>query len=1191
MSDANEATSRDLSIVDAFLLYNEKEENIEPIAAALEERGLSLHFFRRDIDVGDEFGEIEAKRLRSARSVVVLLGDSGWGPTQFRLAREARSLEKPLLPVLIGNPPESDLDELDGLFRKHLYADLRELSSAGLDSIVSAVDRQPKSASAPRFDQLIGILIDGSDASRSALLDRLIEGDFGNGASLAIRLRHLIRNEFSRAKEAETSKALRESKRIASIRSWLLSTLIWLDADDPDTRALVLEHLDPGREFESNIRFWLLASLKQRRADYLSEAVGFAIGDPAPEVADLARAIADPQNKALIRQLQGDLQSTDFQRAWHVLRVLRVVAIPALAPTVRDQLERDPEEGPLPYDALFALANPEMAAAARSLLLERPGIERLVAIVLDQSSDANDIAVRSFARFLTVFDRDEVRRALEAAATDEESGRLARLILLYMREADRQDSGDEVFVPGHASDTIDVSKDDIGIAQDVETLAAVMMAREVTPPMAIGLFGAWGSGKSFFMRSIREAAGRIEERAKQTEKERPIDAPKGRFCSNIVQIDFNAWHYSDANLWASLVSHILDNLSAHVSPGASPAQQQLHLQAQLESTQADIASAEADHERAQRTLADAQVALERLRVERERKEVRLRDLRASDLARLLGEDATLKGELVDALDRVGAPAAVESIQDLNRIVEESYSTGGRAAALVTSLVKGQSRQSVAVCLALLLAAPLVIWLALSWVGSDAIALLSAASAELVLLLGSAAAFVRSALARAKAGLASLSEAKNKVDLMLAAKRAEPSAEEDALEHDIARARAGEQEAGQRLAVASALAVDIEARVAALKESQSLGYFLAERSRSDDYRRHLGLISVIRKDFETLVGRLQSPPTEDQKPVDRIILYIDDLDRCSSTMVVDVLQAVHLLLAYPLFVVVVSVDPRWLLRSLESRYRHFKRGEQGGDDWAATPQDYLEKIFQIPFSVRPMGDRGFSRLIGRLFGQTRVATDRSDSAQTEDGEAGANSFSVTKESEELVEATQTRNADPGGTPESSVTQSGESTSPEERRPGDVQILEEALSIQEVESAFASRLHSFIPTPRAAKRFANIYRILKARVSRDQLGRHEGTIELPGDFRLPMLLLALLVGHPDEAARLFPRFLARARAGQHDFWNIEDEEDDAPALKSIRTDVSNIASDSTFPNGPRLVRKWLPRVARFSFGTARLVTEDE
>lgn len=66
----------------------------------------------------------------------------------------------------------------------------------------------------------------------------------------------------------------------------------------------------------------------------------------------------------------------------------------------------------------------------------------------------------------------------------------------------------------------------------------------------------------------------------------------------------------------------------------------------------------------------------------------------------------------------------------------------------------------------------------------------------------------------------------------------------------------------------------------------------------------------------LFSQLMDPAN---RKIERIVLYIDDLDRCPAAKVVDVLQAVHLLLAYPLFVVVVGVDSRWLLQSLSAHY--------------------------------------------------------------------------------------------------------------------------------------------------------------------------------------------------------------------------------------------------------------------------------
>ncbi len=72
-----------------------------------------------------------------------------------------------------------------------------------------------------------------------------------------------------------------------------------------------------------------------------------------------------------------------------------------------------------------------------------------------------------------------------------------------------------------------------------------------------------------------------------------------------------------------------------------------------------------------------------------------------------------------------------------------------------------------------------------------------------------------------------------------------------------------------------------------------------------------------------------------------------------------LRAVHLLLALPLFVVIVAVDPRWLRRALEQHHTAlFQAGEQG-QEWQALPVDYLDKIFQVPYALRPIGERADS----------------------------------------------------------------------------------------------------------------------------------------------------------------------------------------------------------------------------------------
>ena len=114
------------------------------------------------------------------------------------------------------------------------------------------------------------------------------------------------------------------------------------------------------------------------------------------------------------------------------------------------------------------------------------------------------------------------------------------------------------------------------------------------------------------------------------------------------------------------------------------------------------------------------------------------------------------------------------------------------------------------------------------------------------------------------------------------------------------------------------------------------------------------------------------PNDEPPHVERIVLYVDDLDRCPANQVVEVLQAVHLMLSFKLFVVVVGVDSRWLLHSLEEYYaaqlstpRHGATPGSKDTTLANTPHNYLEKIFQIPFTMSPMKKAGFGSLIDSL----------------------------------------------------------------------------------------------------------------------------------------------------------------------------------------------------------------------------------
>jgi KAP family P-loop domain len=74
---------------------------------------------------------------------------------------------------------------------------------------------------------------------------------------------------------------------------------------------------------------------------------------------------------------------------------------------------------------------------------------------------------------------------------------------------------------------------------------------------------------------------------------------------------------------------------------------------------------------------------------------------------------------------------------------------------------------------------------------------------------------------------------------------------------------------------------------------------------------------------------------------RLVVYIDDLDRCSENKIMELLQAINLILADCEFFVFVGMDTEMIYRAIKSNYKEFT------DRFA---DNYLSKIIQISFHL-------------------------------------------------------------------------------------------------------------------------------------------------------------------------------------------------------------------------------------------------
>jgi hypothetical protein len=692
-------------------------------------------------------------------------------------------------------------------------------------------------------------------------------------------------------------------------------------------------------------------------------------------------------------------------------------------------------------------------------------------------------------------------------------------------------------------------EDLLGIDRSVDALALLMASTRTVTPLAIGVFGPWGSGKSFFMRhlqkrivGLRDAeqhriSAWIEKRGSGTAE--PEDAPL--YFGEVAQVEFNAWHYNESNLVASLVEHLFRNLrilpndsdDALDSRRANMLMQLKVLNSDLTSVESTIQSAKQNVESAKASAVQAtnEVAVakravdqraEQIKTENEELKVELGKLDAAlRAARLEPGDVDPKAIIAVALGPLGplfqsvrntANQARNQLFDWREFFNRVFSLKG----LVV----------IALCLLLPLVLTLKHVLEAQW------SAFMASVGVIVTWLGSALDVFRRSRQQFEAKLAELDQEQRRHEQEVEEKIRQQqenlteSAQKQiaALSADlVTRRRNFEQREASMNQAAQTLADNarkhdeqLAARVEAEKKVQAaeaelerlssallLEEFITERASTDEYRKQLGFLALVRRDIERLSKLIDDANKKwlavgntEQKPlINRIVLYIDDLDRCKESTVLAVLEAVHLLLAFPLFVCAVAVDPRWVEKCLrEARKQLFidENAETGQAPTGATATvgDYLEKIFQIPIWMSPIESQTRATLVNSLLGPTAapkpiVVGNGADHTQVthagSTAEAGAFHTLVAKVRE---------------------------------KPDPLQIFpEEAKFVDDIAELLSDR-------PRALKRFVNTYRLLKASLP-DVERTTFVTAEPSSPHRVCLIQLAFFTSHPRLASDLVAR----------------------------------------------------------------------
>jgi hypothetical protein len=432
-------------------------------------------------------------------------------------------------------------------------------------------------------------------------------------------------------------------------------------------------------------------------------------------------------------------------------------------------------------------------------------------------------------------------------------------------------------------------------------------------------------------------------------------------------------------------------------------------------------------------------------------------------------------------------------------------------------------------------------------------------------------WARRHLSEGTRAFATLGSIRGRVEALQAQKLATRDAELVTAQRATAEAEA---EAARRRADAEAARVAVERakeEVKAATAPERLKQFVAQRLAEGDYQRHLGLVHTIRSDLERLEKILRDVPPRStdngaEPPVQRVVLYIDDLDRCPPARVVEVLEAVHLLLAFELFVVVVGVDIRWVAQALRRRYP-MQLGDRPG---IASPIDYLEKVFQIPFWLPAMDP-----VAGRRLLEAAIVMEATGPAPQHPAPAVPNETAVTEAlpgPADLggADATPAKPIEPAPVPQ----------------PADARAVAEALVLgQHERERLVSMAAAVGVSPRRAKRFANLYLLLKASLS---AGERRGFVfdeGKGGSFEGALLLLAAATGAP-RATRALITLLAEEPGSdpatylQTRFAQVAPsvQAEERRAFDAVQTMALGARDNAALI---RHLRLWAPGVTRFVF----------
>lgn len=135
-------------------------------------------------------------------------------------------------------------------------------------------------------------------------------------------------------------------------------------------------------------------------------------------------------------------------------------------------------------------------------------------------------------------------------------------------------------------------------------------------------------------------------------------------------------------------------------------------------------------------------------------------------------------------------------------------------------------------------------------------------------------------------------------------------------------------------------------------------FLKDTLNAEDEEKKYEVVREFRKDFEDLI---------DKSKLGKIVVLIDDLDRCLPRHIIENLEAIKLFLNVPKTAFVIAADSYIVTNAIKSEYRDII--DAASDERPQLGNSYLEKFIQLPYKIPALSPKEVETYVTLLFCQS------------------------------------------------------------------------------------------------------------------------------------------------------------------------------------------------------------------------------